>query len=260
MLTATVDTIVKATGGALLHGSPLLVGNDVAVDSREATPGCIFVALPGERVDGHEFVARAIERGARVLVVTLGEAELGGLDALTSGRDVAVVQVEDGVRALQDLAVYHRSRLHCAVVGITGSTGKTTTKDFVAAALATRLRVTATRENRNNELGVPLTVLEAGSETDVLVVEMGMRGPGQIAALCDVARPTHGSVTNIGQAHVELLGSVEAIVHAKGELVRACRRTAWSSSTETTTGPGSSPTRRSPPSRSTARPRATMCA
>ena len=130
----------------------------------------------------------AIERGARVLVVSRCEDELGDSVDLPRRRDVAVVRVEDCVRAVQDLAAYHRARLRCAVVGVTGSTGKTTTKDFLDAVLRTTLRVVSTQGNQNNELGVPLTVLRAGADTDVLVVEMGMRGLGQIAELCAIAR------------------------------------------------------------------------
>jgi UDP-N-acetylmuramoyl-tripeptide--D-alanyl-D-alanine ligase len=121
--------------------------------------------------------------------------------------------------ALRALATHHRDTLRCQVVGVTGSTGKTSTKDFLVAALGPDRNVCATRGNRNNELGVPLTVLEAGPRTEVLVVEMGMRGEGEIRALCEVAKPTLGVVTNIGQTHIELLGSQDAIVRAKGELV-----------------------------------------
>ncbi|MHB8925914.1 MAG: UDP-N-acetylmuramoyl-tripeptide--D-alanyl-D-alanine ligase, partial [Coriobacteriia bacterium] len=109
----------------------------------------------------------------------------------------------------------------CPVIGVTGSTGKTTTKDFVRSVLGTRMNVVATEGNRNNELGVPLTVMEAGAETGALVVEMAMRGPGQIRALADIARPTAGLITNVGVSHVEILGSEEAIAAAKGELAEA---------------------------------------
>jgi UDP-N-acetylmuramoyl-tripeptide--D-alanyl-D-alanine ligase len=221
MLTAAVDTILSATGGTLLYGSPDLVGNDVAVDSREATPGCVFIALPGERADGHDFLGAAVDRGARVLIVSRSEEEIIQALDLSSMRNVALIRVEDATKALSDLAAYHRSRLHCAVVGITGSTGKTTTKDFLDAVLRSTLRVVSTQGNRNNEIGVPLTVLCAEADTEVLVVEMGMRGLGQIAELCAVARPTVALVTNVGVSHIELLGSQDAVVSAKGELVRA---------------------------------------
>jgi UDP-N-acetylmuramoyl-tripeptide--D-alanyl-D-alanine ligase len=220
VLTLAAARIAEVTGGTLVQGSGDAIANGVSTDSRDIPRGCAFVALTGERTDGHEFLAAALEAGARVLIVSrFNEAEKAAVEGINRA-DTAVVLVSDGRSAAGELARYHRSRLSCPVVGITGSTGKTTTKDFVTAALSTKLRVTATRANQNNELGVPLTVLDAGSETDVLVVEMGMRGLGQIESLCSIARPTLGLVTNIGQAHVELLGSVEAILHAKGELVR----------------------------------------
>jgi len=224
MLTTTVETILSVTGGTLYQGSPDAVGNDVATDSRRVTPGCIFVALSGEHVDGHEFLEGAIAAGARVLIVSRDRedpAVARGTALAEQHRDVAVVHVEDGTSAIQALATYHRSRLTCAVVGVTGSTGKTTTKDFLDAVLRSTLNVVSTQENQNNELGVPLTVLRAGADTDVLVVEMGMRGLGQIEELCAIARPTVALVTNVGVTHIEILGSQDAVASAKGELVRA---------------------------------------
>lgn len=225
MLTLSAGRMAEETGGSVVLGSADAIANGVTVDSRDVPRGSAFVALRGERADGHTFVVDALEAGARVALVSRFDDEMKAAIEAGHHGDASVVQVADTEAALIALATYHRSRLASTVVGITGSTGKTTTKDFVAAALGVRLRVAATKANRNNELGVPLTVLEAGSETDVLVVEMGMRGPGQIEALCSVARPTLGLVTNIGQAHVELLGTVEAIVHAKGELVRCIPET-----------------------------------
>lgn len=219
MLTLSGARLAEVTGGTLMAGSPDGMVNGVCIDSRSVDAGCAFVAMRGERADGHSFAADALRAGARALVVTNWDDDVRAAVEGSGRRDAAVVLVGDALAAVTALARYHRSRLSCPVVGVTGSTGKTTTKDFLAAALGTTLRVTATRANRNNELGVPLTVLDAGSETDVLIVEMGMRGTGQIAALCDVARPTLGLVTNIGQTHMELLGTQEAILHAKGELV-----------------------------------------
>lgn len=224
MLTLSVESIVSATGGTLLAGSTTTVANDLVVDSRRVAPGCVFVALPGEKVDGHTFLSSAIESGARALLVSRPAGELVEALAAASVRDVAVVAVDDCVRALQDLASYHRSRLHCEVVGVTGSTGKTTTKDFLDSVLSGISRVISTEGNRNNELGVPLTVLRAGADTDVLVVEMGMRGLGQISRLCEIARPTVALITNVGVSHIEVLGSQDAVVSAKGELVRALPR------------------------------------
>ena len=220
MLTASVESILLITGGELLVGARSKVGNDVCIDSRCVSAGCIFVAMPGERADGHDFAPQAVESGARVIIVTRPAADLAELLALATAREASVIHVPDALQAIQSLAKHHRSRLHCPVLGITGSTGKTTTKDFVAAALSGAKRVVATQGNRNNELGVPLTVLAADASTDVLVVEMGMRGPGQIASLCQIARPTLGLLTNVGASHIELLGTQEAIAEAKGELVR----------------------------------------
>ncbi|MDO8963308.1 MAG: UDP-N-acetylmuramoyl-tripeptide--D-alanyl-D-alanine ligase [Coriobacteriia bacterium] len=220
MLTASATRIAEICGGSVILGSGDAMAYGVTIDSRRVTPGCAFIALPGERVDAHAFVAPAIAEGARVAIVARWDEGLAtGVQGMRSG-DWAVVMVSDTVEALRALAGYQRSRLHCPVIGITGSTGKTTTKDFLAAVLATRFKVVATKGNRNNEIGVPLTVLDAGADTDVLLVEMGMRGSGQIAHLCSFAKPTLGIVTNVGQTHLEVLGSQEAILHAKGELVR----------------------------------------
>lgn len=221
MLVIDVDTIMAVTGATLLTGTADAIASDVVVDSRHTAPGSAFVALPGERVDGHDFCLTALELGARVLIVTRPAEELPVAISAAVDRDATVLQVADALRAVQELASYHRSRLHCDVVGITGSTGKTTTKDFVDAVLSASLRVVSTEGNFNNELGVPLTILRAGMDTDVLVVEMGMRGAGQIAALCAIARPTLGLITNVGTSHIELLGTQDAVAQAKGELISA---------------------------------------
>jgi UDP-N-acetylmuramoyl-tripeptide--D-alanyl-D-alanine ligase len=220
VLTLSAGRLAATTGGDVVYGSPDLMVNGFVIDSRQAIRGSAFVALPGEKVDGLGFVGAAFDAGARVAVVSHWDGEVARAQLEGRPGDHAVVLVADTAAALTALAAYHRSRLHCRVIGITGSTGKTSTKDFLAAALGARFRVVATKGNRNNELGVPLTLLDAGADTDVLVVEMGMRGPGQIESLCDLARPDAGLVTNIGQTHMELMGSQEAIVAAKGELVR----------------------------------------
>ena len=221
MLTLSVGTLVEITGGELLAGPSVTMVNGLAIDSREVQPGAAFVAFIGERADGHSFVAEALVAGARAVLVTRDDVAIrAAIDA--SGRsEIALVRVGDARAAVEALGSWHRGRLMCPVIGITGSTGKTTTKDFLRSVLATRMRVVATSGNRNNELGVPLTVMDAGTETDALVVEMAMRGPGQIEHLCRIARPTAGLVTNVGASHVEALGSEEAIASAKGELVRA---------------------------------------
>ncbi len=216
-----IETLVAITGAELVHGDPGAMVNGLAIDSRRIEPGNAFVAFVGEHSDAHEFLEDAISFGARALVVSHPVERLPAALEQARLREVAVIRVPDPLRAIQQLATYHRSRLFCPVIGITGSTGKTTTKDFITSVLSQSARVVATEGNHNNELGVPLTVLEAGADTDVLVVEMGMRGEGQIAELAEICRPTAGLVTNIGVGHIELLGSQEAIARAKGELVRA---------------------------------------
>ena len=220
MLIVSVRTLIQLTGGTLVAGSDDAVVHGLAVDSRKVAPGGLFVALPGERVDGHAFLGAAIAAGARAAIVTRDDDAVRTAVA-ESGRDVGLIVVEDAQRAIDALAAWHRKRLTCPVIGITGSTGKTTTKDFLRDVLASRLKVIATSGNQNNELGVPLTLFEADPGAEAVVVEMAMRGPGQIARLCEIARPTAGLITNVGVSHVEILGTQEAIASAKGELARA---------------------------------------
>lgn len=221
----SIERLIEVTGGTLAGGDASAMVNGLALDSREVEPGNVFVALVGERADGHDFVRAAIDAGARAVIVTRADEQL--LAQVTQSRDpdAAVVLVDDAIKVIQALAAHHRARLLCPVVGVTGSTGKTTTKDFLRAVLKTRFKVVASEGNRNNELGVPLTIFEAGADTGVLVVEMGMRGPGQISELAAIASPTHGLVTNVGLSHVGVLGSQEAIADAKGELVEAIPET-----------------------------------
>ena len=179
-------------------------------DSREVKPGNLYVALPGERVDGHDFAAAAVDAGASAVLAQKP------VDV-----DAPVVLVDSTTQALVDLASYWRGCLEGTVIGLTGSTGKTTTKNLVRDVLASAGSVVATVANQNNELGVPRTLLAADADTDAVVVEMGMRGSGQIAELCAYAKPDWGLITNVGESHIELLGSRDAIAHAKGELFDA---------------------------------------
>ncbi|MRR13419.1 UDP-N-acetylmuramoyl-tripeptide--D-alanyl-D-alanine ligase, partial [bacterium] len=211
MLTLAVETMLEVIGGELLVGDPNRMVNGIAIDSRHVEPGNAFVALLGEHSDGHDFLSAAVALGARTLVVTRPAASLHAVMDEAVERGVSIVRVADGLDAIQALALHHRSRLFCPVIGVTGSTGKTTTKDFIVSVLAQRFRVVATEGNQNNDLGVPLTIFRAGADTDVLVVEMAMRGEGQITRLAKMARPTIGLVTNVGTSHIELLGSQEAI-------------------------------------------------
>lgn len=221
MLTLSVQTLLGVTGGQLLSGPDSTMVNGLAIDSRSVQPGAAFVAFSGERVDGHAYIPEALAEGARAVLVTRDDEQVRASFEAAARPETALVLVEDALASVEALGSWHRERLMCPVIGVTGSTGKTTTKDFLRSVLASAMRVVATAENRNNELGVPLTLMQAGIETEAVVVEMAMRGPGQIAHLCEIARPTAGLVTNVGVSHVEILGSEAAIASAKGELVKA---------------------------------------
>jgi UDP-N-acetylmuramoyl-tripeptide--D-alanyl-D-alanine ligase len=191
----------------------------VTIDSREVTPGGLFVALPGERVDGADFVAEAIERGAQAVIVS-EEGARKIPPGILAGKPVFVVR--SPVEALGDLAKAHRERLrHIPLVGITGSSGKTCTKEMLAALLSRSRNVLGNPGNRNNLIGMPLTLLTLSPEHDVAVLEMGTNLPGEIARLSSIAAPDVAVLTNIGPAHLEGLGTLENIAREKGDLYRA---------------------------------------
>jgi UDP-N-acetylmuramoyl-tripeptide--D-alanyl-D-alanine ligase len=204
--------IAAAIGGRLdaVPDPDITVTGPVGSDSRSVEPGGLFVAVPGERVDGHDFAAEAVRGGA---LAVLAQRPVG----------VPAVVVDDTVRALGDLAraVLDRLSPRPAVVGVTGSSGKTSTKDLLAQVLALRGPVVAPPGSYNTEIGVPLTVLSADESTRTLVLEMGARGAGHIAYLCEIARPDVGVVLNVGSAHLGEFGGRDAIARAKAELVEA---------------------------------------
>jgi UDP-N-acetylmuramoyl-tripeptide--D-alanyl-D-alanine ligase len=207
----TAREVANAVRGRVA-GDDGALARSFTMDTRRLERGGCFVALPAER-DGHTFVDDAFARGASV-VMTAGDA--------TPPSGAAVVRVDDAWRALAALGSEARRRLDAAtVVGVTGSAGKTTTKDLVAAALGTTWRVHASPVSFNNEAGVPLTLLGAPTDTEAVVVEMGARFRGNIAALCEIAAPSVGVITNIGLAHVGLLEGREGVARTKGELLEA---------------------------------------
>ncbi|MEH1806587.1 UDP-N-acetylmuramoyl-tripeptide--D-alanyl-D-alanine ligase [Nostoc sp.] len=185
------------------------VTSGIQTDSRNLKLGEVFVAFRGDKFDGHEFVPTAIAKGAIAAIVDF-EYENPGFP---------VLKVKDTLKAYQTIGRWWRDRFNIPVIGVTGSVGKTTTKELIAAVLGTKGRVHKTYGNYNNEIGVPKTLLELGAENDYAVIEMAMRGRGQIAELTQIARPTIGVITNVGTAHIELLGSEEAIAEAKCELL-----------------------------------------
>jgi UDP-N-acetylmuramoyl-tripeptide--D-alanyl-D-alanine ligase len=189
-----------------------------AVDSREVREGDLFFGLPGEKVDGGEYAGQAFHNHAWGVVVDPGWA--GALDrAAAPGW---VFAADDPVDALQRLARGWRRHLGCPVVGITGSTGKTSVKDISRALLPGRVH--ASPENFNTEIGLPLAILDADPDTEILVLEMAMRGLGQIAELCEIAEPDVAAITNVGPVHLELLGTLEAIAEAKAEILSGLKR------------------------------------
>ena len=203
---------------------------EAAVDSRQVIPGGLFVALPGERVDGHDFVAEAFQRGASFALIqheVSGTFQILNLNAdidasFSSDLDTHLcLIVENTLSALQQIARFWRSKLDLRVVGITGSVGKSTTKEVVFEVLGQRYRTLKSPGNMNNEIGLPLTILRLGTGYERAVLEMGFYLPGEIALLCEIAQPQIGVVTNIGTVHAERAGSQEAIFQGKSELVRA---------------------------------------
>jgi len=219
---------------------------EAVTDSREVAPGALFVALAGERTDGHNFLSDVIARGARGALVTRAgvearEAALAGTErpwALVdpaTGEGLAeappeaclLIAVDDPLMAVQRLAVYHRRQLALTVVGITGSVGKTSTKEVTAAVLGGQFRTLKSKRSFNSEATLPTSLLRIGSDHEVAVLEMGMWAPGEIRFLASLARPQVGIVTNVGPSHLERLGSIEAIANAKAELPESLPADGW---------------------------------
>ncbi len=207
MIPMTLAEVAGVVGGRIADGEPDIVVTVAASDDRDCVPGTLFAAIAGERVDGHDYIASAREHGA---VAALTTRPVGS----------PAIVVEDVVLALGALASYVIQRLPgTLVLALTGSSGKTTTKDLLAAILAPHGETVAPRGSFNSEVGLPLTVLSCTTRTKYLVLEMGMRGHQHISYLCDIAHPRIAGVINVGSAHIELLGSQEAIAVAKAEII-----------------------------------------
>ena len=217
MIELSPERIAEAAGAKVMRAGEGGRPERAQVDSREGRPGDLFFGLPGARVDGGEFAQFALDLGAWGVVVEPGRAEriVAELDR-TDGTGW-VLAADEPLRALQSLARAWRRELGASVVGITGSTGKTSVKDLSRALLP--FRVHASPENYNTEIGLPLAILSAQPETEVMVLEMAMRGVGQIAELCEIAEPDVAAITNVGPVHLELLGTIEAIAEAKAEIL-----------------------------------------
>jgi UDP-N-acetylmuramoyl-tripeptide--D-alanyl-D-alanine ligase len=214
-VTVTLDEVLAVTGGELVTLGTRLAFPGVATDSRTLAPGELFIAIRGDTHDGHAFVADAAARGAGAVVVEPA--------ALARRPPGGVIAVRDTLAALGDLAAWHRRRRALPVVAVTGSNGKTTTKEMLAAICTAAFgpaRVLSTRGTQNNLVGLPLTLLRLGAEEQVAVLELGMNGPGEIWRLAEIARPDVGVITCVAPAHLEGLGSLHAIAQAKAELYR----------------------------------------
>jgi UDP-N-acetylmuramoyl-tripeptide--D-alanyl-D-alanine ligase len=216
-----VSDLLEATGGTLLSGDPSISLGSYAIDTRKLSAGGAFFALPGARVDGHAFVADAARAGALAAVVARPASGSGPFPA-------AMIRVDDVAASLARCGAFARQRIRGKVVAITGSAGKTTTKEFVAAGLGATGKVHRTKGNLNNELGLPLSILSCPDDADAAVFEMGMNGPGQIAFLARLSDPDVALVTNVLPVHLEFFDSIDDIAAAKGELFAVLRPNATS--------------------------------
>lgn len=186
------------------------ISHAITTDTRTITPGCIFFAFKGETFDGNAYAAEALKAGAALCVIANAQYRV----------DDRCIVVDDVLQTLQQLALHHRRQMNIPVIGITGTNGKTTTKELTRAVLAQKYRVHATAGNYNNHLGVPLTLLSMPQDTQIAIVEMGANHPGEIESLCSIALPTCGLITSVGKAHLEGFGSFEGVVRTKTELYR----------------------------------------
>lgn len=184
--------------------------SEICIDTRKITDGCLFFALKGPNFNANQFANEALYKGASYAVVDEEKYVL----------DERYLLVPDCLKAMQDLANYHRKQLSCPVIGITGTNGKTTSKELCYQVLKQKYKVQATQGNLNNHIGVPLSLLAISSQTEIAIIEMGANHIGEIEFLCEIAEPTHGIITNIGKAHLEGFGSVEGVLQTKTELYK----------------------------------------
>lgn len=215
----SITEIAAACGGELMASSQGCQGGDamacaVSTDSRSLSQGDLYIALVGHQFDGHAFIDAALEKGAVAVMV---DRTFDGIENLS----VPAIVVKNTLYGLQRLARWYRRQLDVQVVGITGSNGKTSVKDFTSSVLTQNFQVNATKGNLNNHIGLPLSVLATEEGDDVCIFEMGMNHPGEIAPLCEIAAPGIGIITNIGTAHIEFMGSRDGIAEEKSSLARA---------------------------------------
>lgn len=212
----TIDQLLKITQGVLLRQAKRTHSiRSISTDTRQIAPGSLFIALVGQKLDGHDYIGQAVEKGA-VAVCISDETKI-------AEGDFTIILVKDTLKAYQSIAAAMREEQGYTVVGVTGSVGKTSTREMIAAALSIGIPVHQTKENFNNEIGLSKTLLEMPEETSVCIVEMGMRGPGEIRELTKIARPDIAVITNIGMMHIERLGNQDEIFKAKTEIVEGLK-------------------------------------
>lgn len=217
-VTFTLSEIVQATGGERFSGTPDLCFSGIAIDSRTAMSSDLFIAIVGERLDGHDFVRQAINGGVRGIVIDKKHAESFSY-ARMAKLELGCVVVPDTTEALGKIASQYRKGFGVSIAAITGSNGKTTTKELTAAVLAAKYKVHKSTGNHNNQIGLPFTLLGLGPNHQWAVVELGMNHFGEIAKLTQICEPDIGVITNVGPGHLEGLGSIEGVLAAKGELL-----------------------------------------
>jgi UDP-N-acetylmuramoyl-tripeptide--D-alanyl-D-alanine ligase len=206
-----IEDIRKAVNGKIVQGDPSSEIHNISIDSRKLEPGDLFIAIIGERFDGHNFISEAVGKGARALIVDR---------SIKAYPNIAIIRVKDTTKALQELAHYNRIRYKSLeVIGVTGSVGKTTTKDMIASILQEQYKILKSRGNYNNYYGLPLSLLSLKGNEDLAVVEMAMSNLGEIKLLTEIASPRIGVVTNVGPAHLKNLDNVNNVAKAKQELI-----------------------------------------
>ncbi len=215
-MNVSISYISDATRGRITLGSGELRINSVTIDSRKVTENCLYIPIVGERNDGHSFIQSAIQNGA---VAFLYSAERFDISKVSIPEGVAAIEVAETWQAMADLATQYRLSLRAKVIAVTGSVGKTTTKEFIYSVLSTKFKTSKTQGNLNNQYGVPLTLLAIPDDTEYAIVEMGMNHFGEISLLSKIARPDYAVISNIGVAHIENLGSRRGIFRAKMEVV-----------------------------------------
>jgi len=223
MALLTLTDLRSIKDGKLLYpaGMEELTFSGVSIDSRTIRPGELFFAIRGERFDGHDFLKNAVDKGVRGAVT----ADEWHIPDEPKWKEIVFLKTRDTTRALQELAAAYRLKFRIPVIGVTGTNGKTTTKEMIAAVLSRKYRVVKTPGNFNNRFGLPLTLFNLTDEAEIAVVELGASYPGEIAALCSIASPTHGLITNIGKGHIAFFKTLDEVASTKLALIDCVQKT-----------------------------------